>query len=84
MDGYAAHPEGFIVVQCKRYATDYKVGRPALQQFASVIRDQGAWRGYVVTTSSFTADAIAYAETAGIALVDLAGLVRWTRDGLTF
>ena len=84
MDGFAAHPNGLIVVQCKRYATDNKVGRPALQQFASVIRDQEAWRGYVVTTSSFSLDATTYADTTSIVLVDMTELVRWTKGGLSF
>ena len=84
MDGFAAHPDGLIVVQCKRYATDNKVGRPALQQFASVIRDQAAWRGYLVTTSSFSSEATAYAPATGIVLVDIAEIVRWTKEGLSF
>ena len=84
MDGYAAHSNGLIVVQCKRYATDNKVGRPALQQFASVIRDQEAWRGYLVTTSSFSLDAITYADATSIVLVDMTELVRWTKGGLSF
>ena len=84
MDGYAAHPEGLIVVQCKRYGTENKVGRPTLQQFATVIRDQGAWRGYVVTTSSFSSEATDYAKAAGIVLVDMAELVRWTKEAPSF
>ena len=81
MDGYAAHSEGLIVVQCKRYAPDNKVGRPALQQFASVIRDQGAWRGYVVTTSTFSRDATDYGAEQPMVLIDTEALVAWHRVG---
>ena len=85
MDGYAAHPKGLIVVQCKRYAPDNKVGRPALQQFASVIRDQGAWRGYVVTASTFSRDAIEYAaERPEMVLIDVDALMEWQILGLEF
>ena len=82
MDGWAKHPEGLIVVQCKRYGVDHKVGRPALMNFKTVIADQKAFRGYVVTTSSFSSKAVAYGAAAPtMVLVDMAGLVRWHSDG---
>ena len=72
-----------IVVQCKRYASDHKVGRPALQQIKTVIADAGAFRGYAVTTASFSAEATAYAASApGMVLVDMDALLAWHRDGL--
>jgi restriction system protein len=85
MDGYVLHPDGLIVVQCKRYAIRHKVGRPALQQFKTVMADGKAVRGFIVTTSSFTTDAIAYATSAnGMVLINMDELVRWHRTAPTF
>ena len=39
VDGFALHPEGFIVVQCKRYAPEYPVGRPLVQRFWGAIEE---------------------------------------------
>lgn len=54
------------------------MGRPAIQQFKGVIEEHGAFRGYVVTTSGFTDEAI---ESAGLSekvvLVDMDVLVGW-------
>ena len=83
LDGYAAHPDGLIVVQCKRYAIKNKVERESLQRFKTVIADEGAFRGYVVTTSTFTLDASLYAGNApNMELVDIDRLVAWHRSGL--
>lgn len=82
VDGYVFHPDGVVVVQCKRYRAENAVGRPDVQQFKGVIEEQRAFRGYFVTTSRFTAEAI---ESAGksdrVRLVDGAELVRWHREG---
>lgn len=84
MDGYARDGDRLLVVQCKRYGGEHKVGRPALQQFKTVIADASAFRGYVVTTSSFSTDARAYAaEAPGMVLIDMDALIVWHRDGLT-
>ena len=83
VDGFARHAQGLIVVQCKRYAPENKVGRPMVQQFKGVIEENGAWRGYVVTTSAFTAEAIDSAnKNERLVLVDAEMLVRWHVDGL--
>ncbi|WP_035660795.1 restriction endonuclease [Bradyrhizobium sp. Ec3.3] len=85
VDGFAIHPDGLIIVQCKRNAKENRVGRPTIQQFKGVIEEHCALRGYVVTTSSFTDEAI---ESAGrsekIGLVDMDALVRWHADSPTF
>ncbi|WP_258765243.1 restriction endonuclease [Bradyrhizobium arachidis] len=85
VDGFAIHPEGMIVVQCKRNAPENKVGRPTIQQFKGVIEEHGAFRGYVVTTSGFSDEAI---ESAGLSekvtLVDMDGLVGWHASAPTF
>lgn len=82
VDGYVFHPDGVVVVQCKRYRADKAVGRPDVQQFKGVIEEQRAFRGYFVTTSRFTAEAI---ESAGksdrILLIDGSELVRWHKEG---
>ncbi len=84
-DGFARHPNGLIVVQCKRYSSDNPVGRPALQQFKGVIEETRAFKGYMVTTSRFTLDASKSAEMSDkIALVSMEELVAWHEVGPTF
>lgn len=78
IDGFARHPQGLIAVQCKRYGPTNKVGAPDVQRFKGALHDNGALRGHIVTTSSFTADAIMSAsKSEGIVLVDMDELVRW-------
>lgn len=85
VDGFAVHDEGLIIVQCKRNATQNKVGRPTVQQFKGVTEEQNALRGYVITTSRFTFDAIESASlTDKIFLIDMDALVRWHTDPPTF
>lgn len=85
VDGFAIHPEGLMIVQCKRNAAENKVGRPVIQQFKGVIEEQQAFRGYFVTTSAFTDEA---RESAGLSekilLVDMDTLVRWHTQAPTF
>jgi len=85
VDGFAVHPEGLMIVQCKRNALENKVGRPTVQQFKGVIEEQGAIRGYLITTSIFTDEAI---QSAGLSeklvLVDIDMLVRWHTHTPTF
>ena len=74
IDGLVSTDElGFrpIYTQAKRYAVDHKIGRPTLQSFVGALN--GAQDGVFITTSSFTADAIDYANSypgATIALID--------------
>ena len=86
VDGFAKRRDGgVIVVQCKRYATDNPVGRPDVQKFKSVIQEQGADSGYIVTTSRFTAEARENAKMLeGLTLVDMDELVRWHRMAPNF
>jgi restriction system protein len=82
VDGYVFHPDGIVVVQCKRYGADNAVGRPAIQQFKGVVEEQKAFRGYVVTTSRFTDEAQeSAAKSNRIVLVDGVLLAKWHRDG---
>lgn len=85
VDGFAVHRDGLIVVQCKRNASENKIGRPTIQQFKGVIEEQNAYRGYVVTTATFTEEATeSAARSEKIALVDMDALVRWHADAPIF
>lgn len=63
-----------IYVQAKRWQGT--VGRPEIQRFAGALQGQRARKGVFITSSSFTADAKAYASTiqTSIVLVDGAQL----------
>ncbi len=85
VDGFAVHGEGLLVIQCKRNATDNRVGRPVVQQFKGVVEEQGAFRDYIVTTSAFTDEAQQSAAMSGkIELIDIDRLVEWHRSAPTF
>ncbi|WP_437225056.1 restriction endonuclease [Planctomicrobium sp. SH661] len=84
VDGYVFHPDGIVIVQCKRYGEDNPVGRPAIQQFKGVIEEQRAFRGYFVTTSRFTNEATeSAAKSDRICLVNGSELLRWHKDGMS-
>ncbi|MBI3916832.1 MAG: restriction endonuclease [Betaproteobacteria bacterium] len=75
-------PVGNILtlVQCKRYAPDRKVGRPALAEFLYTIRDQDkANLGLVATTSAFSREAemLAAENQWQLKLADFAGIKKW-------
>jgi restriction system protein len=53
-----------IYVQAKRYAPEYKIGRPDIQGFVGALVGAQASRGIFITTSDFTADARAYARSS--------------------
>lgn len=60
-----------IYTQAKRYAKENTVGRPMLQGFVGALN--GARNGVFITTSSFTKEAIEYADSypnATLALID--------------
>jgi hypothetical protein len=80
-DGYVMHPDGPIVVQCKRYAPDNPVGGPDIQQLMGVVTQQQALGAYAVTTSRFTEAAKAAAASCDrIVLIDGPELVQWHVD----
>lgn len=85
VDGYVMHPDGVVIVQCKRYAIDNPVGRPAIQQFKGVIEEQGALRGFVVTTSRFTNEALESAsKSPRLILIDGEKLLDWHKSPTAF
>lgn len=51
-----------IYVQAKRWAPNNMVGSPLLQQFAGSLMDKGASKGVFITTSGYTASALAFYE----------------------
>ncbi|SEP32008.1 Restriction endonuclease, partial [Halorientalis persicus] len=57
-----------IAVQAKHYSPGNKVGSPAIQRAAGLLARQDIDRVLVVTTSSFTSDAIEVAENRGVEL----------------
>ncbi|MER5307243.1 restriction endonuclease [Streptomyces sp. NPDC002773] len=68
-----------VVLQCKHYAEDNRVGSQDLQRFGGTcFTIHEADVAVVVTTSSFTAPAVEYAATCGIICVDGEALAAWT------
>ncbi|MFE7753522.1 restriction endonuclease [Streptomyces sp. NPDC057418] len=71
-----------LVVQCKRYTAENKVGSQDLQRFGGTcyaVHEAGT--AVLVTTSAFTEPALEYAERCGIVCVDLDGLTAWSEYG---
>ncbi|MHB1504701.1 MAG: restriction endonuclease [Acidimicrobiales bacterium] len=67
----AIDPGGLsVVVQCKQYGLDHKVGSPEAQLMLAAKVHYQAGRVILVTTSAFTAPAAAYARKNGLELVD--------------
>ncbi|RSS41151.1 restriction endonuclease [Streptomyces sp. WAC07061] len=70
-----------VVLQCKHYAEDNRVGSQDLQRFGGTCYAvHEADVAVIVTTSSFTAPAAEYADTCGIARVDGEALAAWTEQ----
>ena len=60
-----------ILIECKRYRNPIK--REIVMALESKLRDIGAHKGIVVSTSDFQSGAVKFAKTHGIALVKIAG-----------
>jgi restriction system protein len=75
----ALSPEGRrLVIQCKRYGDDNKVGSQDLQRFGGTcFTVHEADLAVVVTTSDFTLPALEYAEQCGILCVGDDALRGW-------
>lgn len=67
------------LVECKCFAPSHHVGRPLVQKLVGANRTVGAEKLIFVTSSGYTAGAVAYASEAGVELVDGARLL-WLRD----
>ncbi|MFJ8085691.1 restriction endonuclease [Streptomyces sp. NPDC096205] len=81
-DVLAVTPDGRrLVVQCKRYGDEHRVGSQDLQRFGGTCYTvHEADVAALVTTSDFTAPAVEYAEQCGILCLDRAALQAWS-DG---
>lgn len=66
------------LVQCKRWKS-VKVGLPVVRELLGAITAEKAARGILVTTSSFTEEARAFARSNGIELIDGEQLTRAVR-----
>ncbi|MER7052654.1 restriction endonuclease [Streptomyces sp. NPDC000351] len=82
-DVVAVAPDGRrVVIQCKRYGDDNKVGSQDLQRFGGTcFTVHEADVAVLVTSSDFTAPAVEYAERCGIVCVNEARLRDWS-EGL--
>jgi len=69
-----------LYIQAKRW--DAVVGRPEIQKFAGALQGQRASKGVFITTSSYSKDAVDFANTISIKiiLIDGANLVRLMVD----
>ncbi|MGW4744887.1 restriction endonuclease [Streptomyces sp. NPDC004290] len=79
-DVIATTPDGTrVVVQCKQYGEDHRVGSPDLQRFGGTCYTvHEADVAVLVTTSTFTDPALEYAAQCGIVCVDGTELAAWT------
>ncbi len=69
------------LIECKRYSPDNKVGIGVLQRMLGVVTHRKANKGIIVTTSSFSRDAIAFAESTRyqLSLSDYFDLSEWLK-----
>ncbi|HET9380139.1 MAG TPA: restriction endonuclease [Streptomyces sp.] len=84
-DVLATTPDGRrVVIQCKRYADDHKVGSQDLQRFGGTCFSvHEADVAVIVTTSDFTVPATEYAEQCGIVCVGGRELRGWSDGSMT-
>lgn len=59
-----------IIAECKCYAPANRVGRPVIQKLHGANAIEGADRMMVITTSTFSSDAVLYANQVDIELFD--------------
>ncbi len=71
-----------IFLQAKRWSRDRTLGRPEIQRFVGALQGQRATKGVFITTSTFSPDAVSYAETVTprVILVDGQGLAELMID----
>lgn len=62
-----------IAVQCKRW--NAPVGEPVIRDFFGSLTSAGAQTGYVITTTTFTSRAFAFAQDKPMQLIDLDELI---------
>ncbi|MFF5973939.1 restriction endonuclease [Streptomyces sp. NPDC012769] len=70
-----------VVLQCKQYTGDHRVGSPDLQRFGGTcFTVHEADVAVLVTTGTFTEPALDYAAACGILCVDGPALAAWTES----
>jgi len=67
-----------VLVQCKHWKV-WKVGVKVVRELRGVVSSEGADGGILVTSGKFSADAVDFARTSGIRLVDGEELLRMIR-----
>ncbi len=75
-DGLLRKDGELILYECKRYDNTSLSGRPDLQKFHSAIVTDNAKGGIFITTGSFTKDAVEFARTHPIELIDGVQLIK--------
>jgi len=73
-----------ILIQCKRYADGNNVGGPVVLHTFGAVRSHNCTAGVIVTTASFTREALATNTSLGpdrLALVDGSALGAWANGG---
>ncbi len=86
VDIFAARKDGLSggilhVIECKRYEPSNKVGIGIVQRLLGVVDHHRASKGLVVTTSSFSSDAVQFAAQSKfrLGLNDYTDLTKWIR-----
>ena len=71
-----------VLIECKKYSPNNKVGVSLVRSFLGVQMDQKANKGVIVTTSTFTRDARVFAERQNhlITLLDYNDLLDMMRN----
>ena len=69
-DIYLSRGHLTAIAECKCYALDHKIGRPAIQKLVGANMIKQASKMLFITTSSFSAPAEAYVAETGVKLVD--------------
>jgi restriction system protein len=87
VDIFAVRRDGFSggmlhLIECKRYQPLNKVGIGTVQRLLGVVDHHRATKGLVITTSSFSSDAIEFATQSKfrLGLSDYQALTEWLRD----
>ena len=65
---------GVYLIQCKRYSPDKKVGVAEVRELYGTMQEKQSAKGVLVTSSTFTAGALKFAEGKSIELIDGARL----------
>lgn len=65
-----------FLVECKHWQASVVVGVPIVREFYGVLARSGAAGGFLITSSRFSDDALAYAQDSHLELIDGKALVQ--------